>query len=384
MVGNKKTQNPNIDDYQPSAKRPTLTCNINEASVDESTKITDLNYDCLEKIFDYMDFNTFFNMALSNKSLQRSAVLAFKRKFGNNEFRLLPATALDLRPIKIISISIVGLKNCLQFVRCFGETITDLIIEKALNKKANYRLKQYIQQYCSNTLTKIYFGQNAIDHDSFQQPFNKVDFIEVCDYSNLICCAHWFPNIRSLSVAAPMRNFYEHNETDYLRIKEDPDYLTINFPQLQHIKLDLTIPIGMTRRLDRLLGANQQLQSIVLLNGSLRVWEALDLIDRNRNILKLDICPVYWVPEIGEVRDVKRLVLEHPFLIDLKLSYYQFEAAAILFLIRNLKSLKKLRILANSQTDWNTVVTQLGKEWHHNDPPFWCWSEDAIYIELIR
>lgn len=158
MAGSRKRRMQQRVDRQPTAKRQKRSrhaASPPENPIDEPMKITGLNYDCHEKIFDRLDFDTFFNMALSNKSLQMAAATAFKHRFGNKKIILYPSKTnktleLDDR------IVIYGLKGCLQFVRCFGEIMTNLDeLKSDLNRKSNDYLNHYVQQYCAATLKKI-------------------------------------------------------------------------------------------------------------------------------------------------------------------------------------------------------------------------------------
>lgn len=45
-------------------------------------KITDLNFDCLETILEYLHFIDLMNVADSTKRLNEAAVLVFARKYG--------------------------------------------------------------------------------------------------------------------------------------------------------------------------------------------------------------------------------------------------------------------------------------------------------------
>lgn len=48
----------------------------------KSTKITDLNSDCLECILQYSEFNDLLSIADSSKHFYQPACIVYKRKFG--------------------------------------------------------------------------------------------------------------------------------------------------------------------------------------------------------------------------------------------------------------------------------------------------------------
>lgn len=167
---------------------------------DEMTKIIDLNYDCLEKFFDRLDLREFFNATLSNKLLQLAAASSFKRKFGIRKISLNPWSPIDRLFVSEIEIYIGGLKSCLQFVRCFGENFTDLILWNG----SNHHLNQYIEQYCAEALTKIRFAGGSLPISNFQKSFNKVDVVDISNVNPqdaLARFADWFPNVRHLKLS---------------------------------------------------------------------------------------------------------------------------------------------------------------------------------------
>lgn len=49
----------------------------------KNTEITDLNGDCLEFIFEYLEFTDLLNIADSSKCFFNPACIVYKRKFGS-------------------------------------------------------------------------------------------------------------------------------------------------------------------------------------------------------------------------------------------------------------------------------------------------------------
>lgn len=51
----------------------------------ENTKITDLNCDCMEKIFEYLEFNDLFSITDCSKTFYNAVCLVYKKKYANKE-----------------------------------------------------------------------------------------------------------------------------------------------------------------------------------------------------------------------------------------------------------------------------------------------------------
>lgn len=56
---------------------------VNENSMSETTKITDLNTDSMEAIFEYLEFDDLVNIAETSKQFYTAACQTYNRKYGN-------------------------------------------------------------------------------------------------------------------------------------------------------------------------------------------------------------------------------------------------------------------------------------------------------------
>lgn len=54
----------------------------NVCNIFETTKITDLNTDCMEAIFEYLEFNDLLHVAESNKLFQTAVCRVFQRNYA--------------------------------------------------------------------------------------------------------------------------------------------------------------------------------------------------------------------------------------------------------------------------------------------------------------
>ena len=95
-------------------------------------KITDLDDDCLEKIFENLDLRSLFNVAVANEWLRPAARVVYKRKFGVKYVRIQKSHHSLPSSLKLTIagnyILVKSLKTCLQYLRCLGSSISNLDI----------------------------------------------------------------------------------------------------------------------------------------------------------------------------------------------------------------------------------------------------------------
>lgn len=91
----------------------------------ETKTITNIYYDCLERIFEYLDIESSLNVAGTCKRLQIGAAHYFSEKFSNMEIMLHEAHVPYISKYKE-SIDCCGLKHSLPFLRIFGHKISKL------------------------------------------------------------------------------------------------------------------------------------------------------------------------------------------------------------------------------------------------------------------
>lgn len=186
----------------------------------EPKTITDINYDCLERILNFLDFESLLNVAGTCKRLQTAAADQFA--FHKNEIYL---TLCDNREPGIREdhhfpqvIYVYGLKFCLPFLRCFGKRILSMTVEygwayvyekpitKAKQEENGY-LDRYVNKYCADTLTRITINEKrAFLNKNFPKPFKNVTSVVVYRFEckNLPKFVKWFPNMRSLEIKKVM------------------------------------------------------------------------------------------------------------------------------------------------------------------------------------
>lgn len=116
-------------------------------------KIIDLDDDCLAKIFDHLNLQSLFNVALANAWLRSAANDVYTRKFNQKEVRFCIDSSQRNKRLfeKDTKIYVNGLKMCLQYLRCFGPSISDFEIFHLFLCKPIHcdYIYQYIREYCN-------------------------------------------------------------------------------------------------------------------------------------------------------------------------------------------------------------------------------------------
>lgn len=332
----------------------------------QTTKIIDLNDDCLVKIFGYLDLESLLNSADANEWLRPAAGVVYKRKFGTKKVgiyecddfypNILATTSYHINEEKRgIQIRIYGLKACLRYLRCFGPLIADLVIHYDHSKSKRYQyVHHYITNYCANNLTHILFmNRPKISIDNFIKPF-----INVTDVS-FSCCklgrqlpsfVDLFPNLHRLTVC-------------HIRLTRGFDRAV--FQHLEHLCIHVGSKKGFgAHNAANLLHMNRQLQSLEIrcLGKKIALNTLLDVIKDNQSITKLVVNFQFAIMPVNS-SEVQRLISEHPLLIGLDLAQFRFIPNDAIALIQQLKSLKTFRFSMEKPSDYAELESKLDSKW---------------------
>lgn len=177
----------------------------------ELESITNINYDCLERISDFLDLENLLNLADTCKRLQIAAAAKFDNDHGNGKVYLnlmVYVAGIKLRKLGIYDfIQVEGSRFCFPFLRCFGAKISKLMVDYGGRHKRvaqNAHLERYIDQYCAVTLMSITFLNKWISSNEFySKPFKNVTKVEIKTSkaeNQLLYLARWFPNLRHLKL----------------------------------------------------------------------------------------------------------------------------------------------------------------------------------------
>lgn len=331
----------------------------------KTTKIIDLNDDCLVQIFNHLSLESLFNVAIANEWLRPAAGIVYNRKFGKKRVGIYECA--DYYPSILsseyqiheeergIRIRIYGLRLCLQYLRCFGGLITDLVIHYDKSKSKRYQyVHHYINDYCTTSLTHILFmNRPKISIDRFTQPF--INVTDVC----VSCCklgkqlphfAELFPNLQRLTLC--------HVRLSY-------GFERAPFQHLEHFCVHTGSKNGFRiHDATNLLRMNPQLQSLEIQCHGKKITlnSFLDVVKENQSLIK---CIVNFQFAIISVHssEVQRLINEHPSLIELGLAQYQFTADDVIALTQQLKSLTTFKFSMQNSSDLVELEARLDHKW---------------------
>lgn len=218
-----------------------LDKNLNERKIDppeEETNITDLMIECQEKIFSYLSFKNIVNVGISSPYLREAAKTVIKRKYGGIDTKTVETfTWINLRYIWCNTnddqIQITGLKNILQFLRCFGDKISKLNVDYHLmNSIHRDHIDQYISQYCSDHLIDLNIKQSSNVLASVDNPFKNLHnlYIHSCNLGyKFRRFPQFFPELRRLVIVYSKRFGCVNANKNII----------MEFPKLKHLRIDI-------------------------------------------------------------------------------------------------------------------------------------------------
>lgn len=324
------------------------------------TKIIDLNDDCLVRTLKDLDLRSLFNVAVASEWLRPAAADVYKRRFGTEMVHIHECEKLQSDISYHTSeqnnyIYMYGLKTSLLFLRCFGSSISRLSVEYRHSRSNRYSyMLQYINNYCTKSLTSIEFNgmPNVSIEQQFQKVFANVKNLQVNRGSvgeQWPSFAKCFPNLHRFGLCS--------SATSGRFIEKSP------FPFLEHLSVFNIECNGFTKNqlVAYLLNGAHQLKSLVIYvrrgEPEIKISTLLDLIQDKPLIIKLALLTDANIP-------VKRIIDEHPALIELYLSGHEFTADDIIAFFRQFSSLKKFEFWNSSYMLYTRLLAQLNEdEW---------------------
>ena len=140
--------------------------------------ITNIYYDCLERIFDFLDLRSLLNVADTYKRLQIAAAAKFSDAYGKKPVHLIihKNKCIPLL-LNADEIYIRGSKLQFPFLRCFGAKVTHLYVDHHSDSGRAYKtlLLQYLNQYCGNALKTLVHPRN--ESFLYGDSFKNLDWI---------------------------------------------------------------------------------------------------------------------------------------------------------------------------------------------------------------
>lgn len=330
----------------------------------ETKTITNIYYDCLERIFGFLDLESLLSFADTCKRLQIGAAHYFGDEFGETLLVLdnfdggAPGLLVDSR--FIVS---TRLKMSLALLRCFGNKISYLFIKTDDHID---HLIQYIIRYCGDALIDITFHQGlpVFPIENCQQPFKNVERISVANVvlnEQLASVVHCFPFIKFFSMDG---------------ISFDPDFVGVCLPQLRYltIKVDSDGQSDCTERgLINLMHANPQLESLSIdLGRKMALSTIMEIVSGNSSISDLVMVPnpesIRNVVDVmsESTEELTRFANEHSSLVNLYIPEYRFTADDAIAFIRQLTSLASFLFSVHGHSEFESFIDQLDKKWKVN------------------
>lgn len=195
-------------------------------------KLTGLNIDCLECVFDYLELIDLISVASSNKRLGKVANLVFARQHSKRCFQFQNQRLYPDPRLYGVSYMINDLKTSLKLLRCFGHLIfrLEFIQNKIItpeNTEIAYHMLNYINKYCANSLQNILIDNAQISVlERIEEPFTKVFnlYYTNCNVFAQDSFNRLFPNMTNLYAVfqhndEPMTHQYGQRINHFPRLK---------------------------------------------------------------------------------------------------------------------------------------------------------------------
>lgn len=344
----------------------------------EVKSITNIYYDCLERIFDFLDLESLLSLANTCKRLQIAASVKFSDILGKREIYL-GLSQFNWKKPGIYDngylIEVFGLKYGLPLLRCFGLKIYGLNILYHCNSEPNDYVDRYVNQYCADTVKFIAFKRKPkFSPETHQKPFKCVERVVLQNVDvgkHLPSFVNWFPKLRQLE----MQN-----------ISIDENFIDIPFPHLEY--LTATVGNGVRSNFTKknilgLLHANRQLIGLDVYmhdNGRMVMSELFSMISENPMISTFStmLNSGNMVAKVSVI-EMMRFAVEHPTLREMDLFQYQFTAKDAITFIRQIKSLEQLQFQVTDESEFERFANQLDSEWEHEH-----WTSCGLIVKLNR
>lgn len=306
-----------------------------DSKLNEQTEFTDINTDCLEKIFNCLELGDLLNCADTCKHFKEAADIVVSRKLANksiliNEIRVSRSRLIDVGDNVV---KLIDQKSIFQTLRNFGHLIKKLKVygngfkdftERTIDfhAKSIGVISHYIGHYCAWSLTELTI-KKGISFSLLKKPFLKVETVKINTthsprgqlsknwfikmfpnvhqlkydsvfgrITNFECIADHFPKMQQLDISyaySHCKNLYRivsitdgeciANNTNVLKaLSLNPQLTSLSLPYISDIKILQTIS-----------EQQQQLEYLCFQYAPKEDTTNLDIVHFN-NVKKLKIC----------------------------------------------------------------------------------------------
>lgn len=248
----------------------------------ERLKLTDLNIDCLEHVFQYLNLSELIAVADANQRLNIAANLIFMRKYSAKTVEFQGIHLSRNRRIKFEmdnfgNIYIGDLRTCLTYLRCFGHLIAHVTFRFASgrdNSAHELRVLDYINEYCSESLTEIGIKSGPIGwEEQFKKPFFKIGDVNLdrCQLGAKDAINRIFPRMQRLVLRRCLCS-HDYSSSSSATNLKSVTYFSINgatlvnfpfsFGQLH--SLNVGYSVQLTEEFFRFIDENSTIRCLIL------------------------------------------------------------------------------------------------------------------------
>lgn len=330
------------------------------------TTMTDLNDDCLVNIFERLALRELFNVGVACNWLIPAASTVYRRKFGRKSVCInydddsyspyIRGPQCDFIGNQI---KVHGFAQCMQYLRCFGESISTLkICCRQWNSEQCHRIYQYANGYGAENLINLeLIGKPSISIGRVEKPFASVQALSIFGYDlneEFPIFPQLFPSVRSLTLNC---------------VRASKRYIEKPFEYLFELRIDVNAD-EFHRFTDAdiaaLLVMCRQLQSLYIRVYDLRGMSLnmlLDFIQTNRMLRKITVAMTQYTMAVVP-SEIMRLAQEHPTLSVLNLPGYEFTADQAIALLQQCEfvgSLTTFSFKIDTKAEFELFAEKLNK-----------------------
>lgn len=268
---------------------------MEENDLNRTKTIVDVNVDCLEHVFKFLDFEDLINVADANKELKMIAEMVFVRKLKKRMIVVDIKTRSCDPNISTYDNAIHIHQSLLaaKTMRIFGQIISEIylrITKDSENSDLRENFFRHVNEYCHKTLIVLHImGDYSKVFGAIKYPFENVEKFSSyegklgpgCEYFPQI-----FPRLRQLAF------------TDDTIL--DANYIWKKFPNLDTFVSYYSYGIPMyscfdDRDLRKFVASNLQLQSMTLVGYNPYTWEHI-----NAKLKSLKCVHISFSPKLSE------------------------------------------------------------------------------------
>lgn len=177
VMENKRKRGSFSEDLQSDAKLNRMEAEENVKS-SHQTKIVDIDNDCLECVFEFLEFRDLINLAEANKFLQVAAKIVFGRKLKRK------MVVVEIQKSCVTSdienyddaIRIRDSMLAVQTIRHFGQRISKIVLIIKTDSSLREKFFAHANEYCHKTLNILHiFGDHSNVFGAVKHPFEFVE-----------------------------------------------------------------------------------------------------------------------------------------------------------------------------------------------------------------